>query len=227
MSNHKNPVIAPSLLGADFSNLKREINFCNNSNAKWLHLDIMDQQFVPNLSFGPLVVRDLRKHSDLFFDVHLMVSNPFDMLLPFIKAGANGISFHIEATESRFTFPPKILINTIKKNNLKCGLALKPKTPFSIIKKYLEFIDYIVVMSVEPGFGGQSFISSTLDKISEIDNYLNQNNIRENILIQVDGGIKLENYKSVIDSGADILVAGSQVFQSENPIETIDQMYNK
>ena len=227
MSNHKNPVIAPSLLGADFSNLKKEINFCNNSNAKWLHLDIMDQQFVPNLSFGPSVVKDLRKHSDLFFDVHLMVSNPFDMLLPFIKAGANGISFHIEATESRFTFPPKILINTIKKNNLKCGLALKPKTPFSIIKKYLEYIDYIVVMSVEPGFGGQSFIQSTLDKISEIDNYLNQNNIRENILIQVDGGIKLENYKSIIESGADILVAGSQVFQSENPIETINQMYNK
>ena len=227
MSNHKNPVIAPSLLGADFSNLKKEINFCNNSNAKWLHLDIMDQQFVPNLSFGPSVVKDLRKHSDLFFDVHLMVSNPFDMLLPFIKAGANGISFHIEATESRFTFPPKILINTIKKNNLKCGLALKPKTPFSIIKKYLEYIDYIVVMSVEPGFGGQRFIPSTLDKISEIDNYLNQNNIRENILIQVDGGIKLENYKSVIESGADILVAGSQVFQSENPIETINQMYSK
>ena len=227
MSNNKNPVIAPSLLGADFSNLKKEINFCNNSNAKWLHLDIMDQQFVPNLSFGPSVVKDLRNHSDLFFDVHLMVSNPFDMLLPFIKAGANGISFHIEATESRFTFPPKILINTIKKNNLKCGLALKPKTPFSIIKKYLEYIDYIVVMSVEPGFGGQSFIPSTLDKISEIDNYLNQNNIRENILIQVDGGIKLENYKSVIDSGADILVAGSQVFQSENPIETINQMYSK
>ena len=227
MSNHKNLVIAPSLLGADFSNLKKEINFCNNSNAKWLHLDIMDQQFVPNLSFGPSVVKDLRNHSDLFFDVHLMVSNPFDMLLPFIKAGANGISFHIEATESRFTFPPKILINTIKKNNLKCGLALKPKTPFSIIKKYLEYIDYIVVMSVEPGFGGQSFIPSTLDKISEIDNYLNQNNIRENILIQVDGGIKLENYKSVIESGADILVAGSQVFQSENPIETINQMYNK
>ena len=227
MSNHKNPVIAPSLLGADFSNLKKEINFCNNSNAKWLHLDIMDQQFVPNLSFGPSVVKDLRNHSDLFFDVHLMVSNPFDMLLPFIKAGANGISFHIEATESRFTFPPKILINTIKKNNLKCGLALKPKTPFSIIKKYLEYIDYIVVMSVEPGFGGQNFIPSTLDKISEIDNYLNQNNIRENILIQVDGGIKLENYKSVIESGADILVAGSQVFQSENPIETINLMYSK
>ena len=227
MSNHKNPVIAPSLLGADFSNLKKEINFCNNSNAKWLHLDIMDQQFVPNLSFGPSVVQDLRGHSDLFFDVHLMVSNPFDMIQPFIDAGANGISFHIEATESRFTFPPKILINTIKKSNLKCGLALKPKTPFSIIKKYLEYIDYIVVMSVEPGFGGQSFIPSTLDKIAEINNYLVQNSLKEDILIQVDGGIKLENYQSVIQSGADILVAGSQVFQSENPIETINHMYSK
>ena len=227
MPNQKNPIIAPSLLGADFSNLQKELNFCNNSNARWLHLDIMDQQFVPNLSFGPSLVKDLRDHSDLFFDVHLMVSNPFDMLIPFINAGANGISFHIEATESRFTFPPKILINTIKKNNLKCGLALKPKTPFSIIKKYLEHIDYIVLMSVEPGFGGQSFIPSTLDKISEIDNYLNQNNLREDILIQVDGGIKLDNYKSVLQSGADILVAGSQVFQSENPTETINLMYSK
>ena len=227
MSRQKNLIIAPSILGGDFSNLQKEINFCNNSNAKWLHLDIMDQQFVPNLSFGPSVVKDLRNHSNLFFDVHLMVSNPFDMLIPFINAGANGISFHIEATESRFTFPPKILINMIKKNNLKCGLALKPKTPFSIIKKYLEYIDYIVVMSVEPGFGGQSFISSTLDKISEIDSYLNEYNLREDILIQVDGGIKLENYKSVIQAGADILVAGSQVFQSDNPIETINHMYNK
>ena len=227
MPNQKNTIIAPSLLGADFSNLQKELNFCNNSNARWLHLDIMDQQFVPNLSFGPSLVKDLRDHSDLFFDVHLMVSNPFDMLIPFINAGANGISFHIEATESRFTFPPKILINTIKKNNLKCGLALKPKTPFSIIKKYLEHIDYIVLMSVEPGFGGQSFIPSTLDKISEIDNYLNQNNLREDILIQVDGGIKLDNYKSVLQSGADILVAGSQVFQSENPTETINHMYSK
>ena len=227
MSKDKKPIIAPSILGADFSNLKKEIDFCNNSTAEWLHLDIMDQQFVPNLSFGPSLVKDLRGHSDLFFDVHLMVSNPFDMLLPFVNAGANGISFHTEATESRFTFPPKILINTIKKNNLKCGLALKPKTPFSIIKKYLEYIDYIVVMSVEPGFGGQSFIPSTLDKISEIDNYLVQNDLKENILIQVDGGIKLENYKNVIQSGADILVAGSQVFQSENPVKTINHMYNK
>ena len=227
MSTKKNPIIAPSVLGADFSNLKGEISLCNDSNAEWLHLDIMDQQFVPNLSFGPALVKNLRNHSDLFFDVHLMVSNPFDMLTSFIDAGANGISFHIEATESRFTFPPKILLNVIKKNNLKCGLALKPKTPFSVIKKYLEFIDYIVVMSVEPGFGGQSFIPSTIDKISEIDNYLNENNLRDNILIQVDGGIKLENYKNVINAGADILVAGSQVFKSENPIETINHMFSK
>ena len=137
VTNVQNPIIAPSLLGADFSNLQKEVELCNESKAEWLHLDIMDQQFVPNLSFGPGLVKSIRNHSNLFFDVHLMVSNPFDMLLPFIDAGANGISFHIEATESRFTFPPKILINTIKKNNLKCGLALKPKTPFSILKKYL------------------------------------------------------------------------------------------
>ena len=224
MSNGKNPIVAPSLLGADFSNLQKEVELCNNSKAEWLHLDIMDQQFVPNLSFGPGLVKSIRSHSDLFFDVHLMVSNPFDMLKPFIDAGANGISFHIEATESRFTFPPKILINTIKKNNLKCGLALKPKTPFSILKKYLEFIDYIVVMSVEPGFGGQSFIPSTIDKISEINGYLIDQNMRDKIMIQVDGGIKLENYKDVISAGGDILVAGSQVFQSQNPIETINTM---
>ena len=224
MSNGKNPIVAPSLLGADFSNLQKEVELCNNSKAEWLHLDIMDQQFVPNLSFGPGLVKSIRSHSDLFFDVHLMVSNPFDMLKPFIDAGANGISFHIEATESRFTFPPKILINMIKKNNLKCGLAIKPKTPFSILKKYLEFIDYIVVMSVEPGFGGQSFIPSTIDKISEINGYLIDQNMRDKIMIQVDGGIKLENYKDIISAGGDILVAGSQVFQSQNPIETINTM---
>ena len=224
MSNAQNPIIAPSLLGADFSNLQKEVELCNESKAEWLHLDIMDQQFVPNLSFGPGLVKSIRNHSNLFFDVHLMVSNPFDMLLPFIDAGANGISFHIEATESRFTFPPKILINTIKKNNLKCGLALKPKTPFSILKKYLEFIDYIVVMSVEPGFGGQSFIHSTIEKISEINEYLIEQKIRDKIMIQVDGGIKLENYKDVVSAGADILVAGSQVFQSQSPIETINSM---
>ena len=224
MSNAQNPIIAPSLLGADFSNLQKEVELCNESKAEWLHLDIMDQQFVPNLSFGPGLVKSIKNHSNLFFDVHLMVSNPFDMLLPFIDAGANGISFHIEATESRFTFPPKILINTIKKNNLKCGLALKPKTPFSILKKYLEFIDYIVVMSVEPGFGGQSFIPSTIEKISEINEYLIEQKIRDKIMIQVDGGIKLENYKDVVSAGGDILVAGSQVFQSQSTIETINSM---
>ena len=114
----------------------------------------------------------------------------------------------------------------IKKNNLKCGLAIKPKTPFSILKKYIEFIDYIVVMSVEPGFGGQSFITSTIDKISEINEYLIAQNIRGQIMIQVDGGIKLENYKDVISAGGDILVAGSQVFQSQNPIETINKMHS-
>ena len=227
MSNAKNPIIAPSVLGADFSNLQKEIKFCNDSEAEWLHLDIMDQQFVPNLSFGPGLVKSLRPHSKLFFDVHLMVSNPFDMLLPFVDAGADGISFHVEATESRFTFPPKILINTIKKNGLKCGIAIKPKTPFSILKKYLEFIDYVVVMSVEPGFGGQTFIPSTIQKISEINKYLKEQKIRDKIMIQVYGGIKLDNFKDVLTAGGDILVAGSEVFQSENTIQTINIMHSK
>jgi|TARA_B110000495_G_C23008225_1_gene595976 ribulose-phosphate 3-epimerase len=226
MNKNDNHIIAPSLLAADFSNLKDELKLCNDSKAEWLHLDIMDQQFVPNLSFGPAVVKSVRPHSNLFFDVHLMVSNPFDMLPAFIDAGADAISFHIETTEPRFTFPPKIIINTIKKNNLRCGIAIKPKTPFKVVEKYLSFIDYIVVMSVEPGFGGQSFIPSTLEKISSIDKILKEKNLRDKIAIQVDGGIKLHNAKDVINAGADILVVGSEIFKSKNPIETINEMYN-
>jgi len=226
MNKNDNHIIAPSLLAADFSNLKNELKLCNDSKAEWLHLDIMDQQFVPNLSFGPAVVKSVRPHSNLFFDVHLMVSNPFDMLPAFIDAGADAISFHIETTEPRFTFPPKIIINTIKKNNLRCGIAIKPKTPFKVVEKYLSFIDYIVVMSVEPGFGGQSFIPSTLEKISSIDKILKEKNLRDKIAIQVDGGIKLHNAKDVINAGADILVVGSEIFKSKNPIETINEMYN-
>jgi ribulose-phosphate 3-epimerase len=155
-----------------------------------------------------------------------MVSNPFDMVPAFIDAGADAISFHIETTEPRFTFPPKIIINTIKKNNLRCGIAIKPKTPFKVVEKYLSLIDYIVIMSVDPGFGGQGFIPSTLEKISSIDKTLKEKNLRDKIAIQVDGGIKLHNAKEVIDAGADILVAGSEIFKSENPTETIDKMYS-
>ena len=226
MQKNNKHIIAPSLLAADFSNLQNELKLCNESKAEWLHLDIMDQQFVPNLSFGPDIVKSIRPHSNLFFDVHLMVSNPFDMVPAFINAGADAISFHIETTEPRFTFPPKIIINMIKKNNLRCGIAIKPKTPFKVIEKYLYFIDYIVIMSVEPGFGGQSFIPSTLEKIASIDATLKEKNMRDKIAIQVDGGIKMHNAKEVIDAGTDILVAGSEVFKSENPIETIDEMYN-
>ncbi|MGY8808824.1 MAG: ribulose-phosphate 3-epimerase [Fidelibacterota bacterium] len=148
------------------------------------------------------------------------------MVPAFIDAGADAISFHIETTEPRFTFPPKIIINTIKKNNLRCGIAIKPKTPFKVVEKYLPLIDYVVIMSVEPGFGGQGFIPSTLEKISSIDKTLKEKNLRDKIAIQVDGGIKLHNAKEVIDAGADILVAGSEVFKSENPTETIDKMYS-
>jgi len=184
----------------------------------------MDQQFVPNLSFGPDIVKSIRPHSNLFFDVHLMVSNPFDMLSAFIDAGADAISFHIETTEPRFTFPPKILINMIKKNNLRCGIAIKPKTSFKVLEKYLSFIDYIVVMSVEPGFGGQGYIKDSTKRIAEIKKYL-KDNCLERVQIQVDGGIKLHNAKEVILAGGDILVAGSEVFGSKNPQKVIKDFY--
>ena len=217
-------VVAPSLLAADFSNLKKALGYCNNSSATWLHLDIMDQQFVPNLSFGPGIVKNIRKHSKLFFDVHLMVSNPFEMIDSFINAGADGISFHIEASESRFTFPPKLIINKIKRANLLCGIAIKPKTPFTIIKKYMDLIDYVVVMSVEPGFAGQKFIPKSIDKIKEIRSFIDEKNLTDKVSIQCDGGVKLHNAKDVVDAGANILVAGSEVFQSENPTEIINKM---
>ena len=217
-------VVAPSLLAADFSNLENALDYCNNSSATWLHLDIMDQQFVPNLSFVPDIVKNIRKHSKLFFDVHLMVSNPFEMIDLFINAGADGISFHIEASESRFTFPPRILINKIKRANLLCGIAIKPKTPFKIIKKYMDLIDYVVVMSVEPGFAGQKFIPESLNKIQEIHQFIIENNLLNQVSIQIDGGVKLHNAKDVVDAGANILVAGSEVFQSENPTEVINKM---
>ena len=217
-------IVAPSLLAADFSNLKKALGYCNNSSATWLHLDIMDQQFVPNLSFGPGIVKNIRKHSKLFFDVHLMVSNPFEMIDSFINAGADGISFHIEASESRFTFPPKLIINKIKRANLLCGIAIKPKTPFTIIKKYMDLIDYVVVMSVEPGFAGQKFIPESIDKIKEIRSFIDEKNLTDKVSIQCDGGVKLHNAKDVVDAGANILVAGSEVFQSENPTEIINKM---
>lgn len=217
-------IVAPSLLAADFSNLKKALGYCNNSSATWLHLDIMDQQFVPNLSFGPGIVKNIRKHSKLFFDVHLMVSNPFEMIDSFINAGADGISFHIEASESRFTFPPKLIINKIKRANLLCGIAIKPKTPFTIIKKYMDLIDYVVVMSVEPGFAGQKFIPESIDKIKEIRSFIDKKNLTDKVSIQCDGGVKLHNAKDVVDAGANILVAGSEVFQSENPTEIINKM---
>jgi ribulose-phosphate 3-epimerase len=220
----KEHIIAPSILGADFSKLREEIMMLSDTKAQWIHLDIMDQQFVPNLSFGPAIVKSIRPYTNLFFDVHLMVSNPFDLIKPFIDAGANGISFHIEASEPRFTFPPKILIGQIKKAGLKCGIALKPKTPISVLKKYLTMIDYVTVMSVEPGFGGQKFIESSMQKIQDLNYILIEMNLENKVKIQVDGGVITQNALKCLKSGADILVVGSEIFQSKNPKDTIETL---
>ncbi|MBT6796257.1 MAG: ribulose-phosphate 3-epimerase, partial [Candidatus Marinimicrobia bacterium] len=180
----------------------------------------MDNQFVPNLTIGPLVVKSLRPKTRKFIDVHMMVINPETLVEPFAKAGADSITFHIEATDD-----PNSIIDLIKSCGCKVGISLKPKTPLSDILPFLEKVDLVLVMSVEPGFGGQGFIPKSNDRILELKKYLNENCL-DRVLIQVDGGIKLHNAKEIMNAGADVLVAGSEVFKADNPIQTIIDFYN-
>ena len=199
-------IIAPSVLSMDYSKMTPQIQEIEQSNAKWLHLDIMDGHFVPNLSFGPEIVSQLRKHSKLFFDVHIMVSNPEFFAPIFIDAGADLITFHIEATKD-----PKALIENIKAKGRKVGISLKPQTPVESIFPYLEDLDLVLVMSVEPGFGGQSFMEESLPKIEAIKSELRK--VNSKALIEVDGGINATTAKLCLNAGVDVLVAGSYIFK--------------
>ena len=211
--------LAPSILSADFSNLQSALDICTKGGAHWIHVDVMDNQFVSNLTIGPPVVKSLRPKTNKFIDVHMMVIEPEKLVEPFARAGADNITFHIESVDD-----PLPVINLIKSCGCNVGVSLKPETPLSTILPVLEKIDIVLVMSVEPGFGGQGYLPGSSERISEIRSFLNDNCL-DRVLIEVDGGIKLHNAKEVLNAGADVLVAGSEVFKSNNPVETIKHFY--
>ena len=212
--------LAPSILSADFSDLQSALNMCDDGGAHWIHVDVMDNQFVPNLTIGPPVVKSLRSKTERFMDVHMMVIEPEKLVEPFAKAGADNITFHIEATND-----PDGIIELIKSCGCKVGVSIKPKTPLTEIFPVLQKVDVVLVMSVEPGFGGQGYIPGTNERIAEIKSFLNKDYL-DHVLIEVDGGVKLHNAKEVMDAGADILVAGSEVFKSADPVKTIKEFYH-
>lgn len=213
--------LAPSILSADFADLKSALTQCESGGAHWIHIDVMDNQFVPNLTIGPPVVKSLRPKTNKFFDVHMMVIDPENLVEPFAKAGADMITFHVEATNDI-----QSVIDLIKATGTQVGLSIKPSTELSSIEPYYDQLDLILVMSVEPGFGGQGYIKSSTERVVKIKKRLTELCLQDRVLIEVDGGIKLHNAKEVIDAGADVLVAGSAVFGTSDPVQTIKDFYN-
>lgn len=201
--------IAPSLLSADFANLSEEIRKVENGGADYLHLDVMDGIFVPNITFGPPVIKMLKKITSIPFDVHLMIDKPERYIKDFVDAGADILTVHVEATTHLHR-----TIQEIKSYGIKAGISLNPATPLSSIECVLDDIDLILIMTVNPGFGGQSFINSMIDKIKRTRRMINESN--KNILLEIDGGVKLDNALELSNLGVDILVAGSAIFGAED-----------
>jgi len=216
---HSKFKLAPSILSADFSDLQSALTICNKGGAHWIHVDVMDNQFVPNLTIGPPVIKSLRSKTEKFMDVHMMVIQPEKLVEPFAKAGADNITFHIEATDD-----PIQIIDLIRSCGCKVGVSIKPMTPLDILYPLLDKVDVVLIMSVEPGFGGQGYISGSNERILIIKDYLNTHCL-ENVIIEVDGGVKLHNATDIINAGADVLVAGSEIFNAENPIQMIKKFY--
>ncbi len=210
-------IISPSILGGAFSNMERTISDLNKSKAEYIHFDVMDGDFVPNLTFGPKFISDLRSKSKKIFDVHLMVNRVNKYLDDYIKAGSNIITFHFEINENL-----NEIIDKIKLNKVKAGIAIKPKTTWEEIKKYLHLIDQIIIMTVEPGFGGQSFLYDQIKKIEGISHYIKENNL--DVDIEIDGGINYETGKLCVDAGANILVAGSFLFEQSGLTKATDKL---
>ena len=213
--------LAPSILSADFADLQSALSQCEDGGAHWIHVDVMDNQFVPNLTIGPPVVKSLRPKTNKFLDVHMMVIEPEKVVEPFAKAGADGITFHVEAAND-----PQSVIDLIRSTGKDVGVSLKPNTPVADIVPFLDQVDLVLVMSVEPGFGGQGYMDGSTERVKEIKELLVERGLQNKVQIEVDGGIKLHNAKEVMDAGADILVAGSEVFRAEDPVGVMRSFYD-
>jgi len=210
-------LIAPSILAADFANLQRDVEMINNSDADWFHIDIMDGVFVPNISFGMPVLRDIVKHATKTIDVHLMIVDPDRYIQTFADLGSNILTVHYEAcTHLHRT------IQAIKNAGMKAGVALNPHTSVALLEDVIQDLDMVCLMSVNPGFGGQSFIENTYSKVSTLKEMIIQKNA--STLIEIDGGVTNKNAKQLVDAGADVLVAGSYIFKADDSITTVKEL---
>jgi ribulose-phosphate 3-epimerase len=212
-------IISPSVLSCDFGNIERDVKMLHSSDAQWIHIDVMDGVFVPNISFGFPVLEAIRKHTDKVLDVHLMIENPDNYLVNFKNSGADILTVHFEACRHL-----NRTISAIKELGMKVGVALNPHTPVSHLEEVITDLDLVLIMSVNPGFGGQKFIQSSIEKVKKLALLIKEK--KSNAIIEIDGGVNLDTGLELKKAGAQALVAGSFVFGSENPIKTISELKN-